>query len=147
MRKIQRQLPVSVSSPPIGGPSAAATEPTAPQAAIAGAHRWGGKAASSSPSAAGIMAAAAAPCTARAAISAPADGATAHQADATANAAVAVRYTRRRPSRSAARPNTTSSAANASAYALTTHDSAPSPARSKSPAMSGNAMLTIVTSR
>jgi hypothetical protein len=52
--KIQRQPPPSASSPPIGRPNAAATEPTAPQPAIAAAQRCGGNAASSSPSAAGI---------------------------------------------------------------------------------------------
>ena len=49
--------------------------------------------------------------------------------------------------RSATRPKITSSAANASAYALTTHDSSPRPAPLKSAAIDGNAMLTIVTSR
>jgi hypothetical protein len=89
--KIQRHPPPSASRPPIGGPKAAATEPTAPQPAIAAAHRCGGNAASNSPSAAGIIADAAAPCTVRAATSTPTDGATAHAADDTANTAVPVR--------------------------------------------------------
>jgi hypothetical protein len=83
--KIQRQVAPSLSRPPIGGPSAAATDPTAPQPAITAAQRCGGNAASRRPSAAGIIAAAAMPWIARAATSTPTEGARAHTAEAAAN--------------------------------------------------------------
>ena len=145
--KIQRQLPASTSRPPSGGPSAAATALTAPQAAIAAAHFCGGNAASNSARAAGIIAAAPRP-GGRGRRSARRARPRRHRPPRRhANTRDTAQVDRRRPIRSAARPKTTSSAAKASAYALTTHDSSPRPAPLKSAAMSGNAMLTIVTSR
>jgi hypothetical protein len=49
MAKIQRQLASSLSSPPSGGPRAAATDATAPQRPMTGAHWRGGKLESSRP--------------------------------------------------------------------------------------------------
>jgi len=63
-------------------------------------RRCGGKAALSRASASGMIIAAPAPCTARAAISAPTPGASAHAADAAANTPRPTAKTRRQPRRS-----------------------------------------------
>jgi hypothetical protein len=57
-----------------------------------------------SASAVGAITAAPAPCTARAAISSGADGASAHASEAAPNVASPMRNTRRRPTRSPTRP-------------------------------------------
>src|SRR3954447_1081420 len=71
----------------------------------------------------GIMAAAPAPCTARAAMSQPAPGASAHAADPAANRPMPVTNNRRRPHRPPSAPPVTTSTANARVYALTVHSS------------------------
>jgi len=68
----------------------------------------------SSASADGATSAAPAPWTARAATSAPADGARAHASDAAANSSSPIRNTRRRPHTSATRPASSRPPPNAS---------------------------------
>ena len=101
--------------PPSTGPSAAAIPATPPHSPTTLARRSGGNSGSSRASALGTIAAAAAPCTSRAAISAPADGARPAAAEPSTNSATPLRNTRLRPTRSAVRPETASSAANSSA--------------------------------
>ena len=72
-------------------------------------------------SAAGETIAAPSPCTARAAISQPGDCASPHASEATVNSTTPASSTRRRPSRSAARPPSSRQPPNVSTYALITH--------------------------
>ena len=71
-----------VIAPPTTGPTVAASPVTPPKTPIAQPRRSGGNAAFSSASASGMIIAAPAPCTARAAISQPTPGASAHAAEA-----------------------------------------------------------------
>ena len=89
-----------VTAPPRTGPSTTATLVRLPYMPIARPRRCAGNAAFSRASAIGMMAAAPAPWTARAAISTPTLGASAHTADAAANRASPAAKTRRRPSMS-----------------------------------------------
>ena len=95
----------------MGGPAAAETAPVADQIATAPPRFSAGKAASTSASDVGSSAAPPAACSARAATSSPTELAAAHSADATRKRARPPTNTRLRPTRSARRPNGTSSAA------------------------------------
>ena len=97
-------------------------------------------------SAVGVMIAAAIPCTTRATISAASDPASPHASDAAANSAVPTANTRRRPSRSAARPPSSSRPPKLSRYALRTHCRSPL-AKPRSRSIEGSATTTIAESR
>ena len=103
--------PACTSSPPIGGPAAAATPPTAAQMPTAAARFSGGYSGSSRPSEVGNIAAAPTPCATRAATRTGTDGAAAHAAEASVNSPIPETNARLRPARSAHRPSGTSSAA------------------------------------
>src|SRR5262249_38098064 len=100
----ERQPHASTKSPPMVGPSAAASAPAAPQSAMACGTLDLGKACRISASDAGVSAAAPHPCRTLAATSTPTPGATAQMADATVKTPIPARKTRRRPRRSAHRP-------------------------------------------
>jgi len=89
-----------VMAPPSTGPTTTASAVTPPKIPSAQPRRCGGKAAFSRASASGITIAAPTPCSARAAISAPIPGASAHAADPDANTPSPATKTRRRPNRS-----------------------------------------------
>jgi len=89
-RKIQRQLTVT-RTPPMSGPSAAATPPAAVHVRTAPLRPSGGKADSSSPSDVGVMSAAAAACTTRKTTSISVSVAAAHAADAAVKAPIPTR--------------------------------------------------------
>ena len=146
-RNTARQPQASISAPPSDGPTPEATAAVAVQIATAVARRAGGNSGSSSASDAGTTPAAPTACSTRAATSSSGEPATAHQADATVNSASAPAYMRRRPTRSAMRPATTSSAAKTTLYAFRIQDRSAMSVPGNERAMSGNAMLTIVTSR
>ena len=110
-RKTQRQL-ACTSSPPTGGPKAAAAPPTADHRPMAAPLRAGPNAGSSSPSDVGSISAPPVACTTRAATSTPREGASAHRADDTVKMASPIRKARLRPARSAQRPAGTRAAAN-----------------------------------
>ena len=102
--KIACQPNASTSSPPTSGPAANASPMTAPQMPIAR-RRWSpSNSCASSPSELGKTIAAPRPWTARAAISAPDDGANAHTAEAALNRHSPNTNTRLRPKRSASEP-------------------------------------------
>ena len=100
----ERQPHVSTKSPPIVGPTAAASAPAAPQSAIACGTRDFGNACRMSARDAGVRAAAPTPCSTRPAMSRPTPGAAAQIAEATVKSAMPARKMRRLPSRSAHRP-------------------------------------------
>ena len=104
IRKIARQLETSTSQPPSRGPIAAAIDTNPVHAPIARARSSGTKAASMIARLPGVSSAPPTPCSARAAISTPTDGATAHSAEATVNQAMPITNTRRRPMRSPSAP-------------------------------------------
>ena len=115
MAKIASQPSVCVSSPPTSAPDEAPSAPVAPQTPSARLR--------SRPSAneevmiesvAGESTAPPKPCSARAPISSPRESASAQASDESANSAVPTRNTRRRPSRSAARPPSIRNPANVS---------------------------------
>ena len=89
----------------------------------------------------GSTAAPPSPCTARAAMSTVASGATAHAAEASVNRARPAMNTRRRPSRSPSAAAVMMPAANAIPYEFTVHCSVASPA-CRSCCMRGNAVIT-----
>ena len=97
-------------------------------------------------SAAGEMIAAPKPCTARAPIRTPSDHARPQKNEATVKITTPVRKTRRRPSRSAARPPRSRKPPNVIAYAVITHWRFDSEKWSDLP-IEGSATLTIETSR
>ena len=109
MRKIRRQSTSSVRVPPSSTPKAAPAPPTAPQApsALARSPPWV-KAAMMIESAAGESIAAPRPWPARAANSVAAPPASAEASDESVKTLRPARNTRRRPSRSAARPPSSS---------------------------------------
>ena len=146
IRKIHRQLAVT-SSPPIVGPSVAATAAPAVQRPTAAARRSGGNSPTTRPSDVGIMSAAPTAWTTRAATSHHGPGAAAQRADAATKTPRPVRKTRLRPRRSARRPAGTSNAAKTIAYPLRTHDRPEIPAEEKSSSIAGKAMLTTKRSR
>ncbi len=103
-RKIQRHEPSANSSPPASGPSTAAIPPHAVQLPIAGPRSSSGKVATITASALGVSSALATPCSARAAISAWIEGASAHSSDATPKPPTPSAKTRRSPYRSPSEP-------------------------------------------
>ena len=100
IQKIHCQLIPPTIAPPTSGPTATATPVMALKIPIAAPRFSGGKAALRSASATGVSSAAPAPCAARAAISQPTPGASAHAADASANSPRPAAYRFRRPKRS-----------------------------------------------
>ena len=100
IQKIHSQLIPWITAPPTSGPLATAKPVIPPKIPIAAPRFSGGNAALKSARPSGISSAEPAPCTARAAISQPTLGASAHAADATANKASPAAYSRRRPKRS-----------------------------------------------
>ncbi len=146
-RKIAGQPNACVSTPPSSTPSEPPTPPIAPHTPSARLR--------SRPSVnevamiarlAGEITAPPMPCSARAPISSVRESASAHASDASANSAVPARNTRRRPSRSAARPPSSRKPANVSVYAFTTHCRPVVEKRSPS-RIDGSATFTIDTSR
>ena len=99
-QKIHCQDSPWATAPPITGPASTARPVTLLKMPSAQARRWGGNAALSSASDSGSTSAAPAPCTARAVISAPASGDSAHAADAAVNSPRPAASRRGRPSRS-----------------------------------------------
>jgi len=93
------EIPWAIA-PPTSGPPRTAMPVTPLKIPIAQARRSGGKAALRSASESGITSAAPAPCTARAAISQPTPGASAHAADAATNRPSPAANRRLRPYRS-----------------------------------------------
>ncbi len=87
-----------------------------------------------------------APCTKRAAISAPCEGATAHNMEAAVKTARPIRKMRRWPRRSPKRPASSSRPPNGIRYAFTTHARLELE-KSRSVWMDGRATFTIVASR
>ena len=116
MKKIHRQPGPSVSGPPISHAVVAPTPPSAPQiprALLRSAPSV--KVVEMMDRAVGVMIAAPAPWSTRAASSAAGVQARPQSSEAAVNSAIPVMNTRRRPSRSAARPPTSSSPPNTSA--------------------------------
>ena len=145
-RKIDRQPTAAISPPPSTGPSATPIEPMPPQTPSArarGPASWNWCTISASEQ--GSSADAPSPCTVRAAISTPRPGAAAQAADPAAKAASPAMNTRFAPSRSAAEPAVSMTAARASVYASMTHCS-PATEPPMSRWIEGSATLTIVTS-
>ena len=85
-QKIQCQSRPCTTAPPMSGPPAIARPPTAPQMPTVLARRSRGKAEARIVRLSGVISAAPSPWTARAAISRPVVGASAHAADATVKA-------------------------------------------------------------
>jgi len=100
IQKIHCHAIPCVIAPPTTGPTVAASPVTPPYTPSAHPRRSGGNAAFSSASASGMTSAAPAPWTARAAISVPTEGASAHATEARLNNASPAANTARRPSRS-----------------------------------------------
>ncbi len=99
-QKIHGHAMPCATAPPTTGPAATASPVTAVKMPMAQARRCGGNPADSSANARGRTRAPPAPCTALAAIRAPALGATAHAAEAAVNNPMPTASIRRRPSRS-----------------------------------------------
>ena len=133
--------------PPITGPSAAPSAPSADQVPSALGRAAGGTAASSRDSDAGTIAPAPTAWMTRAAISAATPGASPHSTEPTLNTASPATNIRRRPIRSAHRPAGTSTAANTIVYALSTQDSELRLVPGYCLAMYGKARLTMNRSR
>src|SRR5262245_25704271 len=146
-KNTERQPCQSTSSPPSDGPAAAATAPVAPQSAVAVARRSSGNSGSSKPRDAGTSIAAPRAWKPRAAISMSAEPAAPQTTDAARQGSVPREKKRRRPNLSASRPAGTSAAAKTMLYAFSTQDRCPTDSSGKDFCRSGNAMLTIVTSR
>ncbi len=145
-RKTNRQS-ACTSTPPSGGPVAAAMPPVAAHTPI---PRWrsvGANSGSMRPSDVGSISAPPAACTTRAPIRKPTDGASAHAALASRKTVRPSRNARLRPKASAQRPAGTSSAAKTIAYPLRIHESDASDAPPNCFAIDGNAMFTMNRSR
>ena len=97
MRKTSRHDPVSTSHPPRNGPTAVETPARPDQAPTARARSSGWNVAEMIERLLGTSSAPAIPCTARAAISTPMEGARAQRADETPNAASPATKSRLRP--------------------------------------------------
>ena len=110
-RNTQRQL-ACTSSPPMGGPKAAAAPPTADHRPMAAPLRAGPKAGRRRPREVGSIKAPPPAWRMRAATSNPSDGASAHRADETVKMPRPRRNAFLRPARSAQRPAGTSNEAN-----------------------------------
>ena len=147
MKKIHSQLRYWVSTPPISGPTARASAPTALQMPMAAARlRPASKVAEMMASVVGVSSAAPRPCTARAAINSPAVVARPAASDEAVKIARPVRNTRLRPHTSASRPPASSRLAKTRMYPLTTHSS-PEVVRCRSRCTAGIATLTTLLSR
>ena len=109
------------TAPPTSGPIATASPLMPPHAPSASPRRSGGTAAERIVSVSGITIAPPRPCTARAASSAPIDGASAAAAEASVKMARPIENSRRRPKRSPSAAPVRSSTAKVSVYALTVH--------------------------
>ncbi len=117
-----------VTAPPTSGPPSVASPVTLLNTPRARARRSGGYAALSSASACGMIIAEPAPWTARAPISQPMPGASAHAADAVVNTPSPVASRRRRPYRSPSAAALISSTAKVRVYAPIVHSSSSSEA-------------------
>jgi hypothetical protein len=146
-KKTHRQLCQSTSRPPSDGPAAAATAPVAPQSAVAVARCSSGNSGRTSASDAGTSSAAPSAWTTRAPIRSSTEFDAPQTTDAARKRNTPRKKKRRRPYRSASRPAGTRAAANTIVYALMIHESWASELSGNDVRMSGNAMLTIVTSR
>ena len=104
MRKIQCQEATSTSQPPNVGPISGLISPGMAMKLIARRNCSRGKARSTASRPTGISSAPPSPCTTRDATSAPRLWEMAHSSDPRANSAMASRYTRRVPNRSAIQP-------------------------------------------
>ncbi len=135
-----------MSTPPASTPTAAPEPPSAPQMPSA-LFRSGpsSNVVVMIDSAAGVMSAAPKPCTAREAISTPSDHARPQRNDATVKITTPISNTRRRPSRSAARPPSRRKPPNVIAYAVITHCRSSREKWSDRP-IDGSATFTIETS-
>ena len=125
IQKIQCQSRPWTTTPPTSGPPATARPAIAPMMPITEPRLAGGKALVAMVRLSGVTAAAPTPCTARAAISAAAVGASAQAAEATVNNSRPATYIRRRPSRSPRAAAVTMPAANVRPYEFTDHSSVP----------------------
>jgi len=96
-QKIQCQLSPWVTAPPTSGPPIAPSPAIPLQMPITAPRRSGGKADVRIVRLSGVMMAAPRPCTVRAPMRKPEEGARAHAADAAVKIANPMRYTRRRP--------------------------------------------------
>ena len=145
-RKIHRQPTALTSTPAEHQPERPGRgRHPAPDRERPVAGRPGGNTELSRASVIGTTNAAASPSAARVPTITPADGASADPSDASANTAVPATSTRRRPSRSPARPPSSRNPPNGTMYAFTIHDSPLSENRSDS-RIAGMATLTTVTS-
>src|SRR6516165_6816313 len=122
IQNTQRQL-TWTRLPPITGPSAAPSAPSADQVPRAFARAAAGTAASSKDSDAGTIRPAPTAWTTRAAISAATPGASPHSSEPRVKVTRPASSTRRRPTRSAHRPAGTSTAAKTMVWAFSTQDS------------------------
>ena len=104
MRKIQCQEATSTSQPPNVGPISGPISPGMAIKLMARRNCSRGKARSTASRPTGISSAPPSPCTTRDATSAPRLWEMAHSSDPRANSAMASRYTRRVPNRSAIQP-------------------------------------------
>src|SRR5581483_7079542 len=125
IQKIQCQSRPWTTPPPTSGPPATARPAIAPMTPITEPRLAGGQALVAIVRLSGVTAAAPRPCTARAAISAAAVGASAQAADATVNSNRPRTYIRRRPSRSPRAAAVTIPAANVRPYEFTDHSRVP----------------------
>ena len=124
IQNTHRQL-ICTRLPPMTGPSAAPSAPSADQVPMARARPAAGTDASKSDREAGTMRPAPAAWMTRAAISAATPGATPHSSEPRLKAASPAMNSRRRPTRSAHRPAGTSTAAKTIVYPLSTQDRSP----------------------
>ena len=113
----------SITAPPTSGPLAIAMPPTAPQIPSATPRRAAGNASERIVSVSGITSAPPRPCTARAAMSASIDGASAAAAEATVKSAIPNANMRRRPKRSPSAAPVRRKTAKVRVYAFTVHSS------------------------
>ena len=113
MKKIQRQPPVSTIAPPISGAAAVAIAEKADQVPIALPRRPGSKQLVMIARLPGTSSAPPTPCRIRAASSMSSDVARPHHKEASANTAVPIANTRRRPNRSPKAPPIMTSAVSA----------------------------------
>ena len=97
IRKISRHEPIASSSPPSSGPSTPAIVPQAVQLPIAPPRSDSGKVRTITASEAGVSSALATPCSARAAIRKPIEGAIAHSSDAAPKPITPIAKMRRSP--------------------------------------------------
>ncbi len=122
-QKIHCQAIPSTTAPPTSGPAATARPAIPDQAPSATPRRSAGKAAERSVSVSGVTIAPPMPCTARAAISASIEGASAAAADAAVKMASPMMNMRRRPKRSPSAAPVRRKTAKVSVYAFTVHSS------------------------